>query len=52
VTVTLDPQFRFSPDYYMSYTTAKLVSGGANKTGSCFNTSCHMAPSPKWSIER
>jgi predicted CxxxxCH...CXXCH cytochrome family protein len=52
VTVTLDPQYRFSNDYYFVYSSAKLVNGGANKTGTCFNVSCHMGPTPQWSIER
>jgi predicted CxxxxCH...CXXCH cytochrome family protein len=52
VTVLVDPQYRFSNDYFIAYTSAKLVSGGANKTGSCFNVSCHFTTSPKWSIER
>jgi predicted CxxxxCH...CXXCH cytochrome family protein len=52
VTVKIDPQLRFSNDVLASYTSAKLASGGANRTGGCFNVSCHMAASPKWSIER
>jgi predicted CxxxxCH...CXXCH cytochrome family protein len=52
VTVKVDPQYRFSDQAFIVYTSAKLVSGGANKTGSCFNVSCHFRPSPKWSIER
>jgi len=52
VTVKVDPQYRFSNDVLISYTSAKMVSGGINKTGSCFNVSCHMAQTPKWSIER
>jgi len=52
VTVLVDPQYRFSQTALMSYTTARLVNGGANKTGTCFNVSCHFKPSPKWSTER
>jgi predicted CxxxxCH...CXXCH cytochrome family protein len=52
VSVKMDQQYRFTNDVQMSYTTAKLLNGGANKTGSCFNVSCHMAPTPKWSTER
>ena len=52
VTVKVDPQYRFSNDSFAVYTSANLVSGGANKTGSCFNVSCHFRPSPKWSNER
>jgi predicted CxxxxCH...CXXCH cytochrome family protein len=52
VSVALDQQYRFSGDALATYTTARLVSGGANRSGSCFNVSCHMAPTPKWSTER
>lgn len=52
VTVSVDPQLRFSNDTFAIYTTAKLVSAGANKSGSCFNVSCHFATTLKWSTER
>jgi hypothetical protein len=53
VTVSVDPQFRFSNDVdFMGYSSAKLLSGGANKTGGCFNVSCHFTTSLKWSTER
>ena len=52
VTVTINPQLRFSNDTFATYTTEKLVSGGANKSGSCFNVSCHFATTLKWSTER
>jgi len=52
VAVSVQPQYRFSNDVLIAYTSAKFISGGANKSGSCFNVSCHMAPTPKWSIER
>jgi len=52
VSVLVDPQYRFSQDAFMSYTTAQLVNGGANVTGSCFNVSCHFKKTPQWSIER
>jgi len=52
VSVQVDPQYRFSDEAFISYTTARLVNGGANKTGSCFNVSCHFRPSPQWSTER
>ncbi|RPJ19079.1 MAG: CxxxxCH/CxxCH domain-containing protein, partial [Planctomycetaceae bacterium] len=52
VTVKVDPQYRFSNDSFITYTGASLFSGGTNKTGSCFNVSCHFRPSPKWSTER
>ncbi|UPU36703.1 CxxxxCH/CxxCH domain-containing protein [Geomonas paludis] len=52
VSVEIDPQFRFSNDTLATYTSATLVSGGTNKSGSCFNVSCHFKPTAKWSIER
>ena len=52
VTVLVDPKLRFSDTALITYTSAKLVSGGANKTGSCFNVSCHFQTTQKWSIER
>lgn len=52
VTVKVDPQLRFSDEAFITYTGAKLVNGGANKTGSCFNVSCHMVTSKPWSTER
>jgi predicted CxxxxCH...CXXCH cytochrome family protein len=52
VSVIVDPQYRFSADVgFMGYSGAHLVSG-ANKTGTCFNVSCHFRPSPQWSIEK
>ncbi|MBJ6802737.1 CxxxxCH/CxxCH domain c-type cytochrome [Geomonas propionica] len=52
VSVDIDPQYRFSDQALVTYTSAALVNGGTNKSGSCFNVSCHFKPSPKWSIER
>ncbi|MBJ6752788.1 CxxxxCH/CxxCH domain-containing protein, partial [Geomonas sp. Red421] len=52
VSVEIDPQFRFANDTLATYTSATLVSGGSNKSGSCFNVSCHFKPTAKWSIER
>jgi len=52
VTVNVDARYKFSNDALIVYTSAKLTSGGSNKTGSCFNAKCHFKPSPKWSIER
>ena len=52
ITVSVDPQLRFSNDTFAIYTTAKLVSAGANKSGSCFNVSCHFTTTLKWSTER
>jgi predicted CXXCH cytochrome family protein len=52
VTIEIDPAYRFDSSF-TSYTGAKLVNPPArNTTGSCFNISCHMSPSPRWSIER
>jgi trimeric autotransporter adhesin len=52
VTVEVDPGFRFSPGFTV-YTGARLVSSPkVNATGSCFNISCHMSPSPRWSTDR
>jgi predicted CXXCH cytochrome family protein len=52
VTVAVDPQYRFSNSFTI-YTGAKLLNPPAsNATGSCYNISCHMSPSPRWSIER
>ncbi|WP_035497590.1 hypothetical protein, partial [Citrifermentans bremense] len=52
VTVQIDPQYRFSNDVLATYTSAKLVSGGTNRSGSCFNVSCHFTKTRPWSIER
>lgn len=52
VSVVVDPKYRFSNDAFISYTGAKLLSAKANKTGSCFNVSCHFKPSPQWSVEK
>uniref|UniRef100_C6E612 Cytochrome C family protein n=1 Tax=Geobacter sp. (strain M21) TaxID=443144 RepID=C6E612_GEOSM len=52
VTVQIDPQYRFSDDPFLGYTSAQLVNGGVNKSGSCFNVSCHFKKTKPWSIER
>jgi predicted CxxxxCH...CXXCH cytochrome family protein len=52
VTVKLDPQFRFSNKRQLAYSSAVLASGGANRTGSCFNVSCHFKKSKQWSSEK
>jgi nitrate/TMAO reductase-like tetraheme cytochrome c subunit len=52
ITVSVDPQLRFSNDAQATYTSAKLVSAGANRTGSCFNVNCHFKTTLKWSSER
>jgi len=52
VTVLVDPKLRFSEGFAV-YTGAKLVNQpGPNQTGSCFNVSCHMTKSARWSTER
>ncbi|HBA89820.1 MAG TPA: CxxxxCH/CxxCH domain-containing protein [Geobacter sp.] len=52
ITVDVDPKYRFDNGFTV-YTGAKLVDPPqANVTGSCFNISCHMSPSPRWSTER
>ena len=52
VTVQVDPKYRFDNSFTV-YTGAKLLDPPArNITGSCFNISCHMSPSPRWSTER
>jgi trimeric autotransporter adhesin len=52
VTVKVDPKLRFSEGFTV-YTGAKLANlPAANATGSCFNISCHMSQSPRWSTER
>jgi len=52
VTVAVDPLYKFSIKKQLVYTSARLVSGGANRSGGCYNVSCHMSKTPKWSIER
>ena len=52
VQVKVQPQYRFSESFGI-YTGARLVDPPPNNvTGSCFNISCHMSPSPRWSTER
>jgi len=52
ITVDVDQQYRFDNGFTV-YTGAKLLDPPArNTTGSCFNISCHMSPSPRWSTER
>ncbi|MFZ4858142.1 MAG: cytochrome c3 family protein [Desulfuromonadaceae bacterium] len=52
VTVNVDSQYRFDSSFTV-YTSGKLLNPPArNITGSCFNISCHMSKSPRWSIER
>lgn len=52
VHIEVDPKYRFSNSLTI-YTSARLVNPpAANVTGVCFNISCHMTPSPRWSTER
>jgi predicted CxxxxCH...CXXCH cytochrome family protein len=52
VTVAVDPQYRFANSQTI-YSSSKLRNPPAkNITGNCSNISCHMRPSPNWSIER
>lgn len=52
VSVKIEPQYRFSDVSFATYTSETLASAGANKTGRCFNVSCHFKTTDKWSIER
>ncbi|MBJ6723110.1 CxxxxCH/CxxCH domain c-type cytochrome [Geomesophilobacter sediminis] len=50
--ITVAPQYRLDNSFTI-YSGAKLFDPPArNVTGSCMNVSCHMGPSPRWSIER
>ena len=52
VTVAVDPKYRFK-NVFTVYTGARLLDPPAkNRTGSCFNISCHLKPSPRWGLER
>jgi len=52
VTVAVDPKYRFNNSFTV-YTGARLLNPPAqNRTGSCFNISCHLRPSPRWGLER
>jgi hypothetical protein len=51
VHMAIDQQYQFSNGFAI-YTGSRMVSPPArNITGSCFNVSCHMGPTPRWSIE-
>ncbi len=53
VKVAVDPKLRFNSTQFITYSGAHQVNPPAvNKTGSCFNASCHFKPSPRWSTER
>src|SRR6185369_6226886 len=53
VTIKVDPQYKFNDSVLIAYTGAKQVNPPSiNKTGSCYNASCHFQPSQRWSIER
>jgi hypothetical protein len=52
VHIEVDPKIRFAEGFTV-YTGAKLLNPPErNVTGSCFNISCHMSPSRRWSTER
>jgi len=52
ISVIVERKYIFSPGFAV-YTGARMVDPPArNVTGSCFNLSCHMSPSPRWSTER
>jgi hypothetical protein len=52
VHIEVDPKYRFANSFTI-YTGSKQLNPPAqNVTGSCFNISCHMSPSPRWSRER
>ncbi|KAF0217296.1 MAG: cytochrome C family [Geobacteraceae bacterium] len=54
VSVSLKQNYKkFKTAQFITYSGAKLVNPPAvNKTGSCYNISCHFKPSPDWSTER
>jgi predicted CxxxxCH...CXXCH cytochrome family protein len=54
VTVKVNPtRMKFNNAQFITYSGAKLVNTpGANKSGSCYNVSCHFQKSPRWSIQR
>ena len=52
ITVNVDRSYRFDSGFTI-YTGAKNLNPPAlNATGSCFNISCHLSASPRWSMER
>lgn len=52
VTISVSPKLRFK-NAFTVYTGALLVNPPAqNRTGSCYNISCHMNRSARWSTER
>ncbi|WP_298268835.1 CxxxxCH/CxxCH domain-containing protein [Geobacter sp.] len=54
ITIDVNDRYKFNhtlplgPQQY----SGKLLDGGANATGSCFNVSCHFKASKKWSTTR
>lgn len=54
ITVDVTDKYKFNhtlplgPQQY----NGKLLDGGANATGSCFNVNCHFKPSKRWSTTR
>jgi len=52
ITVDVDRSYRFDSGFTI-YTGARNLDPPAlNATGSCFNISCHLSASPRWSMER
>lgn len=54
VSVELKQNYKkYNVGQFISYSGAKLVNPPAvNSSGSCYNSSCHFKPSPRWSTER
>ena len=52
VTVLVDPKLRFNRTFTVYTSSLRVNPPAANATGNCFNISCHMSPSARWSTER
>jgi len=52
VTVLVDPKLRFNRKFTVYTSSLRVNPPAANATGNCFNISCHMSPSARWSTER
>ncbi|BBA71309.1 C-type multiheme cytochrome omcA [Geobacter sulfurreducens] len=54
--VTIDPSDRYKFNHALplggQQYSGKLLDGGVNATGSCFNVRCHFKPSKKWSTTK
>jgi hypothetical protein len=49
----MDPKKKYTQSVtFFGYTNAKLVNPPANRTGSCYNISCHFTKSLKWSAAK